>query len=126
MIEIKNRWTGAIILSLDVPNLRDADLSGADLSGADLSSANLSDANLSSADLRYTDLRDADLRGANLDFASWPLWCGSLKAKTDDRINAQLLYHVISVMGADKFTDDQLTFANTFHRIPECPELERK
>ena len=66
MIEIKNRWTGAIILSLDVPNLRDADLSGADLSGADLSSANLSDANLSSADLRYTDLRDANLSSADL------------------------------------------------------------
>ena len=70
-------------------------------------------------------MRGADLRGANLDFSSWPLWCGSLKVITDDKIKAQLLYHVISVIGVDKFTDEQLEFANTFHRVGEVPKLSR-
>lgn len=83
-IEIKNRWTGAVILTVDADSLidadlsyanlrgaylsgedlRDADLRGADLSDADLSGAYLSDADLSDADLRYADLRGAigDLR----------------------------------------------------------------
>ncbi|MEL7079641.1 MAG: pentapeptide repeat-containing protein, partial [Cyanobacteria bacterium J06582_2] len=37
--EIKNCWTGAVILTVEAENLRGADLSGADLSGADLSGA---------------------------------------------------------------------------------------
>ena len=89
-IEIKNRWSGTVILTVDAANLSDADLSdadlryanlsdanlsdadlsganlsGANLSGANLSDANLSDANLSDADLRYANLSDADLSGAS-------------------------------------------------------------
>ena len=95
MIELKNKFTGDVILTLNLEILTEADLT------------------------------EADLTEANLDFTSWPLWCGSLKAKTDDRLNAQLLYHVISVMGVDRFTDEQLDFANTFHRIPEVSKLVR-
>lgn len=50
-------------------------------------------ANLQGANLRDADLRDADLRGANVDYSCWPLWCGSLDAKVDRRIAAQLAYH---------------------------------
>jgi hypothetical protein len=111
-------------------NLTYADLNGADLTGvkltrANLNGADLTDADLTGADLNGANLNGANLNGANLDFASWPLWCGSLKAKTDDRLNAQLLYHVISVMGIDRFTDEQIKFANTFHRVGECPKLVR-
>ena len=68
VIEIKSRWTGAVLYSgehadvkgaieaavkadanLSGAYLADADLSGADLSGANLSGANLSGANLSGA-----------------------------------------------------------------------------
>ncbi len=84
-IEIKNRFTGAVIFSLECgslklclqaaveakadlsgANLRGADLSGADLRYANLSGANLLGADLSGANLRYADLRYADLRDANL------------------------------------------------------------
>jgi len=76
-IEIKNKWSGAILfegqfgslrpcleaaVSRDA-NLSDANLRSADLSGANLSGANLSGANLSGADLSGADLRDANLRG---------------------------------------------------------------
>ena len=61
----------------------------ANLSGTDLRYADLSNANLSYADLRY-----ADLSNANLDFSCWPLWCGSRDVKADDRLVAQLLFHV--------------------------------
>ena len=47
-------------------NLRDANLLGANLRDADLRDANLWDANLRDANLWEADLRDADLRGANL------------------------------------------------------------
>ena len=163
-IQILNRWTGAIILTVDAPNLRGAnlryadlrdadlqdadlrkadlryadlrcaDLQGADLRYANLRCADLRYANLRKADLRCADLQDADLRyadlqranlqGADLDFSCWPLCCGSLTAIIDDRLAAQLLYHIISVVGVDKFTDSQITLANTFHRA-ECPRLER-
>lgn len=103
MNSIKNRYTGAVIIEGDTTTAQLVQL--AIEQGANLTRANLMD--------------------ANLDFASLPLWCGSLKAKTDDRLNAQLLYHVISVMGVDRFTDEQLTFANTFHRVGECPALRR-
>jgi hypothetical protein len=65
-IEIKNRFTGAVIFAGEYRSLklaviaavekktylRDADLRGADLRGADLSGADLSGADLSGADLR--------------------------------------------------------------------------
>lgn len=70
-------------------NLRRADLSGADLSGADLCGADLRGANLSGANLS-----GADLRRADLDYSCWPLWCGSKNIKADDRLVAQLFFHV--------------------------------
>ena len=91
MSEIRNRYTGAVILSgecsvkelaeTNKANLYDADLRGArlrcadlcsadlyraDLNGADLNGADLSGANLSEADLHKADLYGADLYGANL------------------------------------------------------------
>jgi len=72
-IEVKNRWTGSIILCGKYESIREcleknrgADLRGADLRGADLRGANLYGANLSEADLRGADLRGANLYGANL------------------------------------------------------------
>ena len=102
-IEIRNRWTGAVVFEYTKEgntitetvleairrdaNLRDADLRGADLrdanlSGADLRCANLRDAdlrgaNLSDANLSDADLSDADLRGANLSGAN--LSCANLR-----------------------------------------------
>jgi hypothetical protein len=101
-------------------SLADAVLTGADLTGADLTGAVLTDAVLTRAVLTRAVLTDA-----NMDFSAWPLWCGSLTAKTDDRLNAQLLYHVISVMGTARFTDELIDFANTFHRVGECGKLTR-
>ncbi|MFY3175958.1 pentapeptide repeat-containing protein [Achromobacter xylosoxidans] len=90
--EIKNRWTGAVLFTADVPegtesgliarvaleqavaggadlgdaNLRGADLGGAYLRGADLGDANLRGAYLRGADLGGANLGGADLGGANL------------------------------------------------------------
>jgi hypothetical protein len=79
MIDIKHRYTGAVLTTVDAANLRGADLSranlrdanlrGADLSCADLSRADLRDADLSDADLSRADLRDADLSDADLSCA---------------------------------------------------------
>ncbi|WP_318658365.1 pentapeptide repeat-containing protein, partial [Achromobacter ruhlandii] len=89
---IKNRWTGAVLFTADVPegtesgliarvaleqavaggaslrgaNLRDADLGGASLRGANLRDADLRGAYLGGANLRDADLRGAYLGGANL------------------------------------------------------------
>ena len=81
-IQIKNRFTGSIILesekttwkeaveeakaNLREADLRDADLRRADLRGAGLYGVNLAGANLYAANLGGADLRDADLRGAGL------------------------------------------------------------
>ena len=114
-------------------DLRGADLRGADLRGAYLRGANLCDADLCGANLCDADLRGADLCGANLDYACWPLWCGSLKARIDDRQVKQLLYHVLSAVSysdncsdelkAALLTETNITVANQFHRVAECGEL---
>jgi len=95
--EIKNRWTGEVLFSCEIPdgmesgmiarhavetaiaegaNLRGADLGGADLGGADLREANLWGANLGGADLRGANLWDANLGGADLRGAN--LWDANL------------------------------------------------
>ena len=79
-------------------NLSGADLSGAYLSGAYLPGANLSRANLSDAYLSGANLSRADLSGANLDYSAWPLCCNSTKAKVDEKIFVQLLYHALKIM----------------------------
>ena len=75
-------------------NLHGANLDGANLHGANLDGADLRSANLDGANLRSANLRSADLHGANLDFSCWPLWCGSKNVKADDRLIAQLIFHV--------------------------------
>ena len=80
-IQIKHRYTEAVLFEGDAgmtmrqvlekatfakADLRDADLRGADLRGADLGDADLRGADLRGAYLRGADLGDADLGGADL------------------------------------------------------------
>lgn len=98
----------------------DYDLKGADLSGADLRGA----------DLRGANLRGANLMEANLDYSCYPLWCGSLHIKADKRLACQLAYHLCSIQCDDadyiKMRNSILDFANQFHRVGECGELEER
>ena len=104
-MDIKNRWSNAVIFSIELPeaiaalaygarlgwtilqavkaradlsytNLSRADLSCADLSRADLSYTNLSCADISRADLSGANLSDADLASADLSRAD--LSCADL------------------------------------------------
>lgn len=85
------------------------------------------------ANLTGANLTRADFTGANLDLASWPLWCGSLKAYVDDRIAIQLLYHTLSVVQYSPYvsqeikeallTDGNVDIANRFHRVEKCGRL---
>ena len=88
--------------------LRGADLEDSDLRGADLRNAGLQQADLQDTILRCADFRHADMRGADLDYASWPLWCGSLKAYVDDRIAIQLLYHTLSVVQHSPYVSEDV------------------
>lgn len=85
-------------------------------------------ANLRGADLREANLWGADLRGADLDYACWPLWCGSIGVKIDKRIWCQLAYHLCAVEINDPdcihYRNMLLPIANQFHRVEECGELE--
>ena len=114
----------------------DANGKRADLYGADLRGANLRGADLRDANLRDANLRGADLYGANLDFSCWPLWCGSLHVKIDDRIAHQLIYHVCSAIISSPEVSDSiknimllqpvLGLANKFHRVDECGILKKE
>ena len=115
-------------------NLSGADLSGANLIGANLIEANLieadlSGANLSGANLIEADLSGTNLSGANLDYAVWPLWCGGLHVKIDDRIARQLAYHFCAQEcdspDYQKAREAILSYANGFHRTKECKLLTR-
>ena len=79
------------------------------------------------------DLYGADLRGADLDYSCLPLWCGSLLANMDNRQVKQLLSHTLSVVKHSNnvsallkeqlLTETNLSVANEFHRVGECPRL---
>ena len=110
-----------------------ADLQGANLRRADLQYADLRGANLQYADLRGANLQRADLRGANLqradlDFSVWPLWCGSIGAIVDSRIQRQLLYHAYATDNPEQDADIAELFQSglfrrviaKFHRFGEC------
>ena len=96
----------------------------------DLRGANLRGANLSDADLRGANLRGANLSDADLDYSCYPLWCGSLHLKADKRLACQLAYHLCSMQCDDadyiKMRNSILGFANQFHRVGECGELEER
>ena len=68
--EIKSRYDGRVLFSLETESLRlcveAAVKSGADLSGAYLGGADLGEADLGEADLSVADLSRADLSGAKL------------------------------------------------------------
>lgn len=101
-----------------------------DLHRANLCEANLQRANLYGANLREADLYGANLRGANIDYACWPLWCGSLGVKVDVRIARQFAYHLCALDCDDpeyiKARNALLPFANQFHRVQECGILEAR
>ena len=104
------------------------DLDGveAKLSWANLTWANLAGANLTGANLAGANLAWANLTGAKLDFASWPLCCGSKNPKIDERIARRLLAHAFAVAkGFCTPTPEQIEFCNGFHRIVsgEFPKL---
>jgi hypothetical protein len=110
-------------------NLREADLREANLHGADLRGADLREANLHGADLHGADLRGADLSEANLDFSSWPLWCGSLKVKIDEKQARQLLAHAFNVaqeFWPSELSKTEITWLNECHRIKDgsIPKFE--
>jgi len=106
--------------NLERANLKGANLEGADLREADLREANLKEADLRGADLRWANLRGADLEGADLDFSCWPLWCGSINVKIDEKIARQLLVHAFVVardFWPGDLTQEQIDWLNEFHRI---------
>jgi hypothetical protein len=134
ILALHKKWVygaeGGAQANLRGADLREADLRWADLRGADLRWADLRGADLRWADLRGAGLSGADLQGADLDFSDWPLWCGSLDARVDQGIAAQLAYHFCRLDCDDPeylaARDAILKFANTFHRAEECGILTRR
>ena len=131
---------GAVLTDADLTradltdaDLTDANLHGANLHGANLAGAVLTDADLTRADLTYAILTRAYLTNADLDHSAWPLWCGSLRAKIDKRLAAQLMYHAMRAMSSCKddasvaavlASPECVALANQFHRVNECGPLE--
>ena len=131
ILEDHKKWleySGGKRADLSGTDLRGADLSEEDLREAILSRTDLRDAYLIGANLRGADLRGADLRGADIDFACWPLWCGSLDVKVNKRIVAQLAYHFCRLDCDDPEYQEAkkalIKLANQFHRIDECGRIE--
>ena len=91
--------------------------------------ANLRGANLRGADLQGADLRGANLQGADLDFSALPLWCGLLDIKCDQRLFAQVAYHLCRMDVPDDlhvYQDALREIAQKFHRFEECGGLPKR
>ena len=108
-------------------NLNDLDLRGGNFKGADFRSSDLShtdfrDANLRNAEFHGANMHGMDIRGAGIDFASWPLWCGSVGLIIDEEQAKQFLSHAFNAAKAfwpGGLTDEQKDWLNLFHRISE-------
>ena len=111
-------------------DLQMANLRGVDLQEANLQRADLREANLQRADLRGANLQRANLQMADFDYSCWPLWCGSLDAKADQILAAQIAYHFCRLDCDDpeyiKARNAIRDFANKFHRVEECGRIEGK
>lgn len=109
-------------------DLREANLRWADLRGVDMRCTDIRCTDMRWSDTRWADIRGSDIRGVNLDFACWPLWCGSLDVIVDKRIAAQLAYHFCRIICDDdevKAAQKALApLANQFHRVAECGRIE--
>jgi hypothetical protein len=74
------------------------------------------------ANLKGANITRANLQWANLDYSSFPLWCGSFGMKVDERLVAQLAYHICRLEFDDTtgFKDKIKYMAEKFHRFEEC------
>ena len=126
------RWADLNRANLSEANLSGANLTKSNLRWANLTKSNLSGANLSEANLTKSNLSEANLSGADLDFSSLPLWCGSLKMKTDAKQRKQIAYHLASlfVNSEEPLTNEEKQlldvikpYANQFHRVEECGRI---
>jgi uncharacterized protein YjbI with pentapeptide repeats len=126
-IEIKNRFTGDIIIAGKYESIKDAleknrgaNLRGANLEGANLEGANLGGANLRGANLIGANLRGANLRGANLIGAylegaylrdaylrSANLGGAYLRDAKNYSENHEIFYELVRRHGIEDFTDTQ-------------------
>ena len=111
--------------NLKSANLESANLKFANLESANLKFANLKFANLEFANLEFANLKSANLKFANLDMSCLPLWCGSLKMKTDIKIRTHIAFHFASLISnCDNSTDEEkqiyaniLEYVNRFHSM---------
>ena len=79
--------------------------------------------------LQGANLQGADLQGANLDFSALPLWCGLLDIKCDQRLFAQVAYHLCRMDVPDDlhvYQDALREIAQKFHRFEECGGLPKR
>jgi len=112
--EIKNRWNGQVIFSLETTSLKLC----------------VQAAIKSEANLREADLRGADLRGADLDFSSgFSFKCSSFNIKLDLKLAAQMAYHFCRMdFGNEKEAKEAQvalkSLANKFHRIDGCEKIK--
>jgi len=108
-------WTKFTRANLTRSNLTRANLTHADFIKADLSWSKLTRANVTQANFF-----GANIFGANIDFASWPLCCGSKNVKIDEKIAKQLAMHMLSAIGdmwPGGLTDEQRDWVNSCHRV---------
>ena len=56
--------------------------------------ADMPEANMRWAHMRGANMIGPDMRGANMDFSCWPLSCKSTSVVADDRLFAQLFFHL--------------------------------
>ena len=91
--------------------------------------ANMRDMDLRGANMQGANMRGANMRGADIDYACWPLWCGSFDVIVDARIAAQLAYHFCRLVCDDPryiaARNAIVEFANQFHRVDECGRLKK-
>ena len=106
--EIKNRWTGEVLFTCEVPEGMESGMiarhavEAAIANGANLQDANLRGANLQDANLERANLQDATLRGANLERANLEranLWGANLQDAKNSPMVINGLNWIVCISG---------------------------
>jgi len=122
-------WVNMKCVSGTNVTFNQSNLGWSDFSGADLKNSIFRNSRLTGVNFINVKLNGTRLYNNDIDFSCFPLFCGSLDIKCDEKLFQQLAYHLCRlIVDNDEIKQCQkalIDVANKFHRAIECGIIDR-